>query len=106
MYHNVEARAPFLDPRLIAISKNLPVEKKITPQESKSLLRSIAKKLVPDYKSEPFKKGFAVPFNQWFGEPGYQRDQFSSEYFAKWRQCYDGAANFQRSLAEFQADRL
>lgn len=102
LYHKVENRAPFLDPRLIAFSKSLPEHLKINEKQSKVLMRQIAKKLIPQYKPESLKKGFGVPYNHWYGKGGYSRTEFHNEYMNKWNNCYKDWSNFNNSMEEFQ----
>ena len=102
LFHQVESRAPFLDPRLIAFSRSLPEHLKIDANESKVLMRKIAKILIPQYKAEAFKKGFGVPYNHWYGSGGYERSGFRDEYMALWRDCFKNWACFNAALQRFQ----
>ncbi|WP_443079348.1 asparagine synthase (glutamine-hydrolyzing) [Streptomyces sp. P5-A9] len=46
MMHGVEARVPFLDPALVAVVLNLPLETRVGPW-SKGILRDVARRLMP-----------------------------------------------------------
>lgn len=102
LYHNVESRAPFLDPRLIAFSKALPEHLKINKKQSKVLMRKIAKKIIPQYKAESLKKGFGVPYNYWYGDGGYSRTAFYNEYMKKWISSFENSTQFNKSMRKFQ----
>lgn len=46
MQVSVEARVPFLDPRVVALALNMPLESRVTPW-SKGVLRDVARKFLP-----------------------------------------------------------
>jgi asparagine synthase (glutamine-hydrolysing) len=46
MQESVEARVPFLDPRVVRLALNLPLESRIGPW-SKGILRDVARRLLP-----------------------------------------------------------
>tara|TARA_B100002019_G_scaffold276010_1_gene274412 strand:+ start:8131 stop:9798 length:1668 start_codon:yes stop_codon:yes gene_type:complete len=102
MFHEVESRAPFLDYRLISFAKSLPDELKISEEMSKVALRKIAQDLIPSYKSESFKKGFAVPYNVWFADGGFSREKYNDEYLKLWNKSFKNYSSFMRSLSEFK----
>jgi asparagine synthase (glutamine-hydrolysing) len=57
MMHSVETRVPFLDPDVVALALNLPLEARIEP-ERKAVLRSIARRLLPRSVVDRPKLGF------------------------------------------------
>ena len=68
MANSVEARVPFLDPRLVELSLAIPAEWKLHGNTPKALLRRIAARRLPHLDVNKPKVGFGVPFQQWFGE--------------------------------------
>jgi asparagine synthase (glutamine-hydrolysing) len=66
MAENLEARAPFLDSKLIEFAFNLPRKDKIKFFQSKFLLRRVAAQYLPFVISWRVKHGFSVPLGKWF----------------------------------------
>jgi asparagine synthase (glutamine-hydrolysing) len=66
MAHGLEARAPLLDHRLAEIAGRLPVHLKVTPRETKVVLRRIAARLLPDELANRPKQGFSFAKADWF----------------------------------------
>jgi asparagine synthase (glutamine-hydrolysing) len=69
MANSLEARAPLLDHRVVEFAARLPVDRKIDGSDTKALLRSIAKRLMPAELVDRPKMGFAVPLAGWFRGP-------------------------------------
>ena len=68
MASSLEARAPFLDHRLIEFMATVPANLLLTGRRLKPLLREVADSLLPlDLRERP-KQGFAVPLDRWFRE--------------------------------------
>jgi asparagine synthase (glutamine-hydrolysing) len=67
MAHSLEGRAPFLDPRVVALGLGLPPEDRMG-RESKVALRRIARRLLPDAILQRPKQGFVLPMRRWLGE--------------------------------------
>jgi asparagine synthase (glutamine-hydrolysing) len=67
MANSIEARVPFLDPRLVELAFGIPSEWKLRNGTPKALLRSLITRLVPGYDVNAPKVGFGVPFREWFG---------------------------------------
>jgi asparagine synthase (glutamine-hydrolysing) len=66
MAHSLEARPPFLDPRIIDFSARLPEQFKLRGQQSKYVLRRLMQdKLPPNVLRRP-KIGFDIPVHEWF----------------------------------------
>ena len=65
----LETRIPFLDPRLINFSWNLPMDQKLTGMEGKIILKSLLKKYIPSEMIERPKQGFSLPINKWLRGP-------------------------------------
>jgi asparagine synthase (glutamine-hydrolysing) len=66
MAHGVEARAPFLDPDLIALTCAVPSSLKLHGLTTKYILKRAMKGRLPDAIIERRKQGFGVPLAQWF----------------------------------------
>jgi asparagine synthase (glutamine-hydrolysing) len=66
MAHSLEARPPFLDPRIVDFSRRLPDEFKLNGSKSKYVLRRLMRdKLPPNVLQRP-KIGFDIPVHDWF----------------------------------------
>jgi asparagine synthase (glutamine-hydrolysing) len=65
---SLEARAPFLDHRLVEWALRLPPAVHWDHSGGKALLRSVARDLVPTAASGP-KRGFELPLARWMGGP-------------------------------------
>lgn len=66
MAHSIEARVPFLDPELVALSLSLPSSLKLDGVETKSVLRrAMADVLPPTVRERRDKLGFATPEATW-----------------------------------------
>ena len=71
MAHSREVRLPFLDHRLIEFCLGLPDRLLYRNGESKWILRSSLRGIVPDYVLDRRDKvGFATPWAQWWSDPG------------------------------------
>ncbi len=69
MAHSLEARAPFLDRRLMEFTASLPGHYKANWRSGKRLLRAALADVLPaDVISGP-KRGFGVPLDAWFAGP-------------------------------------
>ena len=65
MAHSVEARTPFLDKNLTALSLSLSEDSKSSRQDPKQALRTIAKKYLPQSYIDHPKTGFTLPIAHW-----------------------------------------
>jgi asparagine synthase (glutamine-hydrolysing) len=66
MAHSLEARPPFLDPRIVDFAARLPARWKLRGRTSKYVLRRLMQdKLPPSILRRP-KIGFDIPVHQWF----------------------------------------
>jgi asparagine synthase (glutamine-hydrolysing) len=69
MGHSLEARAPLLDPDVVALARALPVRMKLRGRTTKWALRRLAMDKLPrDIVTRP-KKGFGVPLAAWLRGP-------------------------------------
>lgn len=65
MQNSIEARVPFLDHHLIEHTFNIPGPLKIKGGKQKALLKSIARRYLPDEIIYRKKMGFSFPFKEW-----------------------------------------
>ncbi|HEX2329286.1 MAG TPA: asparagine synthase (glutamine-hydrolyzing) [Candidatus Angelobacter sp.] len=66
MAHSLEARPPYLDPRIVDFAAQLPEKFKLNGSRSKFILRELMKdKLPPGVLQRP-KIGFDIPVHDWF----------------------------------------
>ncbi|HEX5270337.1 MAG TPA: asparagine synthase (glutamine-hydrolyzing) [Gemmataceae bacterium] len=76
MAHSLEARAPFLDYRLVELAFSIPGSLKIRGRTLKYVLRRVAAKYLPREILDRPKEGFVLPNNTWLRAPlaGLVRD--------------------------------
>ena len=81
MAHSLEARAPFLDHKLIELAVSLPPNFKIRNFTNKYILRKFMEKKLPPEIVNRKKRGFLVPVGKWLsGElRSYARDSLISK---------------------------
>lgn len=68
MAASIEARAPYLDQRVIEFAGALPVDERLKGGETKALLRAALADLLPVGALRRRKASFRVPVEQWLGE--------------------------------------
>ncbi len=66
MANSLEARSPFLDHNVIEFAASLPESMKLSGVETKSFLKKVASRLVPNEAIYRRKMGFGVPVGKWF----------------------------------------
>jgi asparagine synthase (glutamine-hydrolysing) len=66
---SLEARAPFLDHRVVEFGWQLPLEAKLHAGQSKRLLRQLFSRYLPGELAERPKQGFAIPLADWLRGP-------------------------------------
>lgn len=65
MAHGVECRVPFLDPAVVSAAFRTPLTENYRGGERKSLLKTVARRYLPDGVVTPRKKGFSSPIGDW-----------------------------------------
>jgi asparagine synthase (glutamine-hydrolysing) len=98
MMHSVETRVPFLDPDLVALALNLPLEARLEP-ERKAPLVALGRRLLPRSVAERPKVGFGFELDRYLGpavrpgflEEGMLRDLVGADAEA-WGRLSAGAA--------------
>lgn len=90
MASSLELRVPFLDKVVMKQAQEIPSRFKITPQNTKYILREASHMTLPDDWANRPKKGFPVPIRFWLREDKYYRivkdyftSDFASEFFDK-----------------------
>lgn len=66
MAHSMELRSPFLDQELAALAASMPSSLKTTRNDTKVLLKKIARQRLPVECIDRPKQGFSVPLEHWF----------------------------------------
>ena len=65
MAHSLEARSPFLDHKVMEFMARVPADLKLRGGESKHLLKSALRQILPDEILGRRKMGFGVPLGRW-----------------------------------------
>jgi asparagine synthase (glutamine-hydrolysing) len=76
MRHSIETRVPFLDPEVVAVALNMPLEQRVEP-ERKAPLRALGRRLLPASVVEREKVGFGFDVPRYLG--GAVREEFLRE---------------------------
>lgn len=87
MANSLEGRVPFVDKEVFKLASSLPLEYKVTKENTKVALRDAAKKVIPTEAYKKKKLGFPVPVRDWMREDSlYQtiKEAFSSEVAQKY----------------------
>jgi asparagine synthase (glutamine-hydrolysing) len=66
---SLEARVPYLDPRVIEFAMRLPMTCKVRDGEEKWILRQVLQRHVPRALFDRPKQGFALPLGAWLRGP-------------------------------------
>ncbi|MFL6128045.1 MAG: asparagine synthase (glutamine-hydrolyzing) [Mycobacteriales bacterium] len=65
MANSLELRVPFLDTEVFRVASTLPVEQRVTREQTKVALRRALREIVPPHVLERRKLGFPVPIRHW-----------------------------------------
>lgn len=74
MASSIEGRTPFTDKEVFNLARTIPVEYKVTKDNTKVALREAAKKDIPNEAYKKKKLGFPVPIREWM-----KADEFYNE---------------------------
>lgn len=66
---SLEARVPFLDPRVAEFAWRLPLSKKVSTGTGKKIIRKLVYRYVPQEVMDRPKMGFGVPIEEWLRGP-------------------------------------
>jgi asparagine synthase (glutamine-hydrolysing) len=66
MAHSVEARVPFLDPRLVQFTNKMPSHYKLRGNTEKYILKQAMRKILPESILKRRKQGLGTPLVPWF----------------------------------------
>ncbi len=69
MYFSLEARTPFLDPRVVSFLLKLPLKYKFRGGRGKIILKETMRGRLPDEIIKRTKKGFGIPLGVWLKGP-------------------------------------
>jgi asparagine synthase (glutamine-hydrolysing) len=69
MIHGLEARAPFLDHRVLELAASMPAETRFPGGRLKGLLKHAFRDVLPALHLAQPKRGFAIPVQEWFRGP-------------------------------------
>ena len=71
MANSLEGRVPFIDTEVFKVASSLPLEYKVTEENTKVALRDAAKKVIPNESYKKKKLGFPVPLREWMKEDDF-----------------------------------
>ena len=74
MAHSLEGRVPFIDKEVFKYASTLPIEYKVTKENTKVALRDAAKRVIPTDAYKKKKLGFPVPLRNWMKEPDFYNE--------------------------------
>lgn len=112
MAYSLEARAPFLDHRLVELAQSLPLRCKIRGRQTKWVLREILSRYIPRSMFERPKQGFTLPLDHWLRGPlrdwadaylngaAIQHSDYldKGRVSAMWHEHLSGRRNHQRAI--------
>ena len=103
MAHGLEARPPFLDPRLVELAASLPPGLKMKGLRQKYLLKQSQAKHLPGALLARKKQGFNAPVSHWLNGPLEELGRAATST-ARMREWFDAAA-LDRLWADHRARR-
>jgi asparagine synthase (glutamine-hydrolysing) len=106
---SLEARAPFVDHKVVEFAWTLPLAMKVREKQGKWILRQVLKKYVPASMFERPKTGFAIPLSDWLRGPlrGWSEDLLNEDRLrregyldprlvrSRWERVLKGEGNWQ-----------
>ncbi|MDO4621763.1 MAG: asparagine synthase (glutamine-hydrolyzing) [Eubacteriales bacterium] len=82
MAHSIESRVPFLDRGVWECARRIPLEEKVTNENTKVCFRRAAHRYLTDFQAKKKKLGFPVPIRVWLRQDKYYnivREAFTGE---------------------------
>ena len=86
MASSLEGRVPFIDKEVFKVASGLPIDYKVTTENTKVALREAAKEVIPTDAYKKKKLGFPVPIREWMKTPevsGKIREMFNKDFTSK-----------------------
>ena len=86
MANSLEGRVPFIDKEVFKVAASLPVDYKVTKENTKVALRKAAEDVIPTEAYKKKKLGFPVPIRTWLQEDDFYnsvKKTFTSNYAQK-----------------------
>ena len=86
MASSLEGRVPFIDKEVFKVASGLPIDYKVTKENTKVALREAAKEVIPTDAYKKKKLGFPVPIREWMKTPevsGKIREMFNKDFTSK-----------------------
>ncbi len=86
MASSIEGRVPFIDKEVFKVASSLPINYKVTKENTKVALRDAAKRVIPTMAYKKKKLGFPVPVRDWMHERDFYvmiKRAFKSRYAKK-----------------------
>ena len=74
MANSLEGRVPFIDKEVFSVASSLPIEYKVTKENTKVALRDAAKKVIPNESYKKKKLGFPVPLRSWMKDNDFYQE--------------------------------
>lgn len=86
MAHSLELRVPFLDKKIVEVSRKIPLKFRVNKENTKFALRKAALRRMPKQVADKKKLGFPVPIRVWLRDDKYYnvvKDAFKSRVASK-----------------------
>jgi asparagine synthase (glutamine-hydrolysing) len=83
MAHSIEARVPFLDPRIVELALQIPESMHLKGGELKHILKKAARGTIPDEIIDRKKQGFGAPLEEWFRDGATAKPLLDKIYNSK-----------------------
>ena len=86
MASSLEGRVPFIDKEVFKVASGLPIDYKVTKENTKVALREAAKEVIPTEAYKKKKLGFPVPIREWMKTTEVSdeiRKMFNKEFTSK-----------------------
>ena len=86
MASSLEGRVPFIDKEVFKVASTLPIDYKVTKENTKVALREAAKEVIPTEAYKKKKLGFPVPIREWMKTSEVNskiREMFNKDFTSK-----------------------